>query len=217
MDPEIDHAGLISVDPGKKGPSRVPSWPKLGWKFTRTCRCTPISRVFWHIDVCVMFSRGQILLEIHDAIAMRTQTWVGKKCDAFTRANSVQYSQCHCYVDTNLGGKKFTMLSRGVLGIYRCTLAVTGGLELINQIHFCHTRVQLKISNVFVILQSSSWKVWPRSGPITRVWQHLYCVDYVRSVFEEFMEEVLKVSREFLDGVWGVSGWCLVGVCSLSG
>ena len=25
-----------------------------------------------------MFSRGQILLEIHDAIAMRTQTWVGK-------------------------------------------------------------------------------------------------------------------------------------------
>ena len=92
-----------------------------------------------------------------------------KKCDDFTRANSVQYSQCHCYVDTNLGRKKFTMLSRGVLGIYRCTLAVTGGLELINQIHFCHTRVQLKISNVFVILQSSSWKVWPRSGPITRV------------------------------------------------
>ena len=34
--------------------------------------------VFLHIDVCVMFSRGQILLEIHDAIAMRTQTWVGK-------------------------------------------------------------------------------------------------------------------------------------------
>ena len=25
-----------------------------------------------------MFSRGQILLEIHDAIAMRTQTWVEK-------------------------------------------------------------------------------------------------------------------------------------------
>ena len=25
-----------------------------------------------------MFSRGQILLEIHDANAMRTQTWVGK-------------------------------------------------------------------------------------------------------------------------------------------
>ena len=150
-------------------------------------------------------------------------------CDVFTRSNSVRNSRCYCYEDTNLGGEKmwcfhegkfcsvFTMLSRGVLGIYRCALAVTGGLELINQIHFCHTRVQLKISNVFVILQSSSWKVWPRSGPITRVWQHLYCVDYVRSVFEEFMEEVLKVSREFLDGVWGVSGWCLVGVCSLSG
>ena len=122
MDPEMDHTRLISVDPGKKGPSRVPSWPKLGWKFTRTCRCTPISRVFWHIDVCVMFSRGQILLEIHDAIAMRTQTWVGKKCDAFTRVNCVQNSRCHCYDDTNLGGQKFTMLSRGVLGTYRYTL-----------------------------------------------------------------------------------------------
>ena len=105
MDPEMDHARLISVDPGKKGPSRVPSWPKLRWKFTRTCQCTPISRVIWHIDVYMMFSRGKILLEIHDAIAMRTQTWVGKKCDAFTRANSVRNSRCHCYDDTNLGGK----------------------------------------------------------------------------------------------------------------
>ena len=125
MDPEMDHAKLISVDPGKKGPSRVPSWPKLGWKFTRTCRCTPISRVIWHIDVYVMFSRGKILLEIHDAIAMRTQTWVGKKCDAFTRVNCVQNSRCHCYDDTNLGGQKFTMLSRGVLGTYRYTLTTT--------------------------------------------------------------------------------------------
>ena len=122
MDPEMDHARLISVDPGKKGPSRVPSWPKLGWKFTRTCRCTPISGFFWHIDVYVTFSRGQILLEIHDPIAMRTQTWVGKKCDAFTRVNSVPNSRCHCYGHTHFEWEKFTMLSRVVPGSYRCTL-----------------------------------------------------------------------------------------------
>ena len=32
-----------------------------------------------------MCSQGQILLETPDAIAMMTQTWVGKKCDVFTR------------------------------------------------------------------------------------------------------------------------------------
>ena len=32
----------------------------------------------------VMFSRGQILLEIHNAIAIMTQTWVGEKCEVFT-------------------------------------------------------------------------------------------------------------------------------------
>ena len=80
---------------------------------------------FWHIDVYVTFSRGQILLEIHDPIAMRTQTWVGKKCDAFTRVNSVPNSRCHCYDDTNFEWEKFTMLSRVVLGTYSCTLLST--------------------------------------------------------------------------------------------
>ena len=74
---------------------------------------------FLHIDVYMTFSQGQILLEIHDPIAMRTQTWVGKKCDAFTRVNSVNNSRCHCYDDTNFEWEKFTMLSRGVLGTYR--------------------------------------------------------------------------------------------------
>ena len=118
----MNHARLISIEPGKKGPSRVPSWPKLGWKFTRTCRCTPTLRFFLNIDVYVMFSRGQILLEIYDAIAMRTQTWVGKKFDAFTRENSVQNSRCHCYDDTNLGGKNSQCFHEVVLGTYRYTL-----------------------------------------------------------------------------------------------
>ena len=69
-----------------------------------------------------MFSRGQILLEIPDAIAMMTQTWVGEKCDAFTRVNFVPNSLCHCYDDTNFEWEKFTMLSRVVLGTYRYTL-----------------------------------------------------------------------------------------------
>ena len=33
----------------------------------------------------VMLSRGQILFKIHDAIAMMTQIWVGKIHNAFTR------------------------------------------------------------------------------------------------------------------------------------
>ena len=32
----------------------------------------------------VMFSLGQILLEIYNAIAIMTQTWVGEKCEVFT-------------------------------------------------------------------------------------------------------------------------------------
>ena len=79
----MDHARLISVDPG---PSRVPSWPKLRWKFTRTCRCTPIS-FFFLTYRCI--------------------------CDVFTRSNSVRNSRCYCYEDTNLGGEKMWCFHEG--------------------------------------------------------------------------------------------------------
>ena len=36
-------------------------------------------------EIFMMCSRGQILLEIHDAIAMVTQNWVGKIHDVFKR------------------------------------------------------------------------------------------------------------------------------------
>ena len=88
-----------------------------------------------------MFSRGQILLEIHDAIAMRTQTWVGKKCDAFTRVNCVQNSRCHCYDDTNLGGKNSQCFHEVVLGSYRYTL-------LRSNLNFNHGCTKFKLSEV---------------------------------------------------------------------
>ena len=59
--------------------------------YVATCRCTPISRVFWHIDVYMMYI---------DKALFQVSRWC-------------------CIGDTNLGGKKFTMLSRGVLGTYR--------------------------------------------------------------------------------------------------
>ena len=96
-----------------------------------------------------LFSRGQILVEIHDAIAMRTQTWVGK--NVMLSRGQIQFnihnaiammtqiwvgknvmlsrgqilfknSRCHCYDDTNLGGKNSQCFHEVVLGSYRCTL-----------------------------------------------------------------------------------------------
>ena len=67
----------------------------------------------------VMLSRGQILLEIHDAIAMRTQTWVGKNVMLSRGQILFKNSRCHYYDDTNLGGKNSQCFHEVVLGTYR--------------------------------------------------------------------------------------------------
>ena len=101
---------------------------------------------FWPKNI-VMFSRGHILVEILDAVAMMTQTWVGKNCDAFMRANSGRNSQCHCYDDKNLGGKNSGCFHEVVLGTYRYTL------QLALSLSFCgHLQYIARLSQQGVVL-----------------------------------------------------------------
>ena len=58
------------------------------------------------------------MVKINEAIALMTQTWVGKKCDMFTRANCVRNSRCHCYGDPKLEGE-MECVHEVVLGTYR--------------------------------------------------------------------------------------------------
>ena len=84
-----------------------------------------------------MFSRGQILLEIHDAIAMRTQTWVGKNVMLSRGQILFKNSRCHCYDDTNLGGKNSQCFHEVVLGSYRYTLLLTECPRISKSIFSC--------------------------------------------------------------------------------